>query len=99
MKLKFSFYGSHSLSSALTLGRMSSLIDQLTTLLTVEFSPSHLELEQDGGECGAKITVHITSSKFKGMNRLKKSRAVNAVFKSFLDDGTVHALTIDAKDE
>ena len=42
--------------------------------------------------------MKIVSDKFLGMNRIKRAKAVNALFKEHLNDGRIHALSVDVKD-
>jgi len=68
-------------------------------LLREKFTPVVLDISNDDDTgCGAKLRVKIVSDAFLGMNRLKRAKAVNAVFKEYLDDGRVHALSVEAKD-
>lgn len=46
---------------------------------------------------GCNFTINITGEIFAGKNRLQRQQAVNRVLKKYIQDGTIHAVTIIAK--
>ncbi|KAK7952769.1 BolA-like protein [Apiospora aurea] len=47
-------------------------------LLTAEFAPTELQVQDISGGCGSMYGIEITSEKFRGLTMLKQQRMVNA---------------------
>ena len=83
-----------------------SVAAQITTLLQAEFTPDYLDVRDvsagHAGHVGARpggethFEVDITSTKFAGMSRVQRHRAINHVLAELLA-GPIHALQIDAQ--
>ena len=43
---------------------------------------------------GARLRLHVASSLFSGMTRLKQQQMVNNVLLPWIDDGRIHALEL-----
>ena len=82
------------------------MLEKIKTILTEEFAPTHLEVEDDShrhvGHAGVKehggghYNVIVVSHKFEGLNSLKRHRLVNAAFKADFESHAIHALAIKA---
>ncbi len=85
---------------------MMLIEDQINQILTEELKPASLEIINDSGKHKGHagddgtgqthFTVHITSAKFEGVNRLGCQRMVMTALKPCFDAG-LHALSIKAK--
>ena len=53
------------------------------------------QVETSGADCS--FTVIVTSSAFEGKTPLQRHRMVNDVFKSHIESGELHALSIKTK--
>lgn len=83
-----------------------SVAGQIHSILTNEFAPSLLVVQDDSakhaGHAGARpsgeshFTVNIVSEKFRGMSKVARHRAVYAPLQPLFNAG-LHALAIDAK--
>ena len=84
-----------------------SVAAQITSRLQAEFSPELLDVRDvsagHAGHMGARpggethFEVDIISSKFVGMNRVQRHRAINHALADLLA-GPIHALQIDAQE-
>jgi len=80
--------------------------EEITRRLTTALDPAHLVVRDDSemhyGHAGhdsrgeSHFTVEIVSSRFTGMNRVQRQRAVNAVLADLLAE-RIHALAIKAR--
>ncbi|XP_027179461.1 protein BOLA2 [Coffea eugenioides] len=66
--------------------------EQVESSLKSKLSPSHLEVVDVSGGCGAKFTVEIVSEQFEGKRLLERHRMVNAALSEELKE--IHALSI-----
>jgi len=86
---------------------MSSTVDQIRQILTAEFNPIDLHIEDESykhaGHAGVKGTtaghfiVHITASNFTGQSRINCHRMINLSLKELFKT-KIHALCIHAKE-
>ncbi|XP_011627120.1 protein BOLA2 [Amborella trichopoda] len=60
--------------------------------LTSKMSPSHLEVIDTSGGCGASFTIEIVSEQFEGKRLLERHRMVNAALAEEMKE--IHALSI-----
>ncbi|KAJ0969612.1 hypothetical protein J5N97_022489 [Dioscorea zingiberensis] len=60
--------------------------------LTSEFNPSHLQVVDTSGGCGASFEVEVVSEKFEGKRLLERHRMVNAALAELMQ--SIHALSI-----
>ncbi|XP_047311992.1 protein BOLA2 [Impatiens glandulifera] len=60
--------------------------------LTSKLNPSHLEVIDTSGGCGASFVVEIVSDQFEGKRLLERHRMVNAALVEEMKD--IHALSI-----
>ncbi|MBA44058.1 MAG: BolA family transcriptional regulator [Magnetococcales bacterium] len=82
------------------------MLEKIKTILTENFNPTHLEVEDDSyrhrNHAGAKehggghYNVIVVSHKFEGLNSLKRHRLVNAALKGDFESNAIHALAIKA---
>ena len=59
-----------------------------------EFDPQ-AEVIIQGLDCN--LSVEITSKRFEGMKPLDRQRLINALFKSELSNGKIHALSLKTR--
>eukprot|EP00747_Dinoflagellata_sp_TGD_P212353 gnl/TRDRNA2_/TRDRNA2_85451_c0_seq3.p1 gnl/TRDRNA2_/TRDRNA2_85451_c0~~gnl/TRDRNA2_/TRDRNA2_85451_c0_seq3.p1 ORF type:complete len:206 (-),score=17.29 gnl/TRDRNA2_/TRDRNA2_85451_c0_seq3:119-700(-) len=63
--------------------------------LRARFSPTHLQVVNEGGSCSApKMTVTMVSEAFAGVKRLDRQRQVQSFLREDLDSNRIHALTL-----
>ena len=76
-------------------------INELEAAVKEGFSNvSHLEIINEANTCSnMKITVIIASDDFVDQSRIDRHRMVQAALKKYIDDGTIHAVTIKAYTE
>lgn len=81
----------------------SATMAEIRTRLTAKFSPSELEVIDDGhlhighaAEGKGHYRVHIVSAAFAGIAPVKRHQMVYAALADMMDNG-IHALSIDAK--
>ena len=82
-------------------------VEKIDELLRSEFNPEALEITDDSwkhaGHAGVKesggghFTIQITSSRFKGLNRMQCHRLVYQALQSLFPTG-IHALSIKAEE-
>ncbi|XP_020585277.1 protein BOLA2 [Phalaenopsis equestris] len=60
--------------------------------LTSSLSPSHLQVIDTSGGCGASFDVEVVSEKFEGKRLLERHRLVNAALAEQMPH--IHALSI-----
>ncbi|KAH9625030.1 hypothetical protein KSS87_013433 [Heliosperma pusillum] len=60
--------------------------------LTSKLSPTHLEVVDTSGGCGASFVVEIVSKEFEGKRLLDRHRMVNAALEKEMQE--IHALSI-----
>ncbi|KAL7192517.1 hypothetical protein ACSBR2_024365 [Camellia fascicularis] len=60
--------------------------------LTSKLNPSHLEVIDTSGGCGASFAIEIVSEKFEGKRLLERHRVVNAALAEEMKE--IHALSI-----
>ncbi|MCO5613961.1 hypothetical protein L7F22_068241 [Adiantum nelumboides] len=61
-------------------------------ILSKEFSPKHLVVQDVSGGCGSFYSIVIASSKFKGITTVKAHRLVNAALKDIIKE--IHGLQL-----
>ncbi|XP_022844614.1 protein BOLA2 [Olea europaea var. sylvestris] len=66
--------------------------EQVESTLNSKLSPSHLDVIDTSGGCGASFTVEIVSEKFEGKRLLERHRMVNAALSEEMNQ--IHALSI-----
>ncbi|XP_057960224.1 protein BOLA2 isoform X2 [Malania oleifera] len=66
--------------------------EQVESKLTSEMKPSHLEVIDTSGGCGASFVIEIVSEQFEGKRLLERHRFVNDVLKEEMKE--IHALSI-----
>ncbi|KAL5752013.1 hypothetical protein ACOSP7_022188 [Xanthoceras sorbifolium] len=66
--------------------------EQVESTLTSKLKPSHLEVIDTSGGCGASFVVEIVSEQFEGKRLLERHRIVNAALEEELKQ--IHALSI-----
>ncbi len=64
-------------------------------LLSTEFNPTELVVQDVSGGCGSMYSIDITSEKFRGLNMLKQQRVVNAVLADMVKEW--HGLQLRTK--
>ncbi|CAE7337021.1 SUFE1 [Symbiodinium pilosum] len=66
--------------------------------LREKYAPSYLDVEDQGGNCGAlKVAIVMVSEAFQGKTRVNRQREVQALLREDLDSGRVHALSLMLK--
>merc|ERR1719356_2294388 len=65
--------------------------------LRARFSPTYLELINQGSCEALKLGVNMVSEAFRGQARVNRQRDVQAVLKPDLDSGRLHALSMQLK--
>ena len=73
-------------------------INVLESAIKKEFTKvSHLQVINEANTCSnMKITVIIVSDDFVDISRIDRHRKVQQSLKTYIDDGTIHAVTIKA---
>ncbi|KAL9462271.1 hypothetical protein AB3S75_000305 [Citrus x aurantiifolia] len=66
--------------------------EKVESTLTSKLSPSHLEVIDTSGGCGAKFEIEIVSEQFEGKRLLARHRLVNAALEEEMKQ--IHALSI-----
>eukprot|EP00954_Amorphochlora_amoebiformis_P029113 1392688-Amorphochlora_amoeboformis.AAC.3 len=57
-----------------------------------DFGAKHIEVKDTSGGCGAFFNVLVVSSKFEGMNRLKREREMHKLLKNHIQD--IHGIQL-----
>lgn len=63
---------------------------QIEAWISAELACEHLSVDGDG----AHFAAVIVSSKFAGLNRVKRQQLINAILKPRFDSGELHALSM-----
>ena len=66
--------------------------EQVELSLKAKLNPSHLEVVDISGGCGASFVVEIVSEQFEGKRLLERHRMVNAALEEEMKQ--IHALSI-----
>ncbi|KAJ8551632.1 hypothetical protein K7X08_021647 [Anisodus acutangulus] len=66
--------------------------EQVESSLTSKLNPSHLEVIDDSGGCGAKFSIVIVAEQFEGKRLLERHRMVNGALVEEMKE--IHALSI-----
>ncbi|XWS33206.1 hypothetical protein CRYUN_Cryun22dG0060800 [Craigia yunnanensis] len=66
--------------------------DQVESSLTSKLKPSHLEVIDTSGGCGASFAIEIVSEQFEGKRLLERHRIVNTALEEEMKQ--IHALSI-----
>ncbi|KAE8663649.1 Protein BOLA2 [Hibiscus syriacus] len=66
--------------------------EQVESSLTSKLKPSHLEVTDTSGGCGASFAIEIVSEQFQGKRLLERHRIVNAALEDEMKQ--IHALSI-----
>ncbi|XP_028798105.1 protein BOLA2 [Neltuma alba] len=66
--------------------------EQVETSLTAKLNPSHMEVIDTSGGCGASFAIEIVSEQFEGKRLLERHRMVNAALGEEMKE--IHALSI-----
>ncbi|KAI4365505.1 hypothetical protein MLD38_021485 [Melastoma candidum] len=66
--------------------------EKVESSLTSKLTPSHLEVVDTSGGCGASFDVVIVSEQFQGKRLLDRHRLVNAALEEEMKE--IHALSI-----
>ncbi|XP_060674904.1 protein BOLA2 [Ziziphus jujuba] len=66
--------------------------EQVESSLTSKLNPSHLEVIDTSGGCGASFTIEIVSEQFEGKRLLERHRLVNTALEGVMKE--IHALSI-----
>ncbi|KAE8727164.1 Protein BOLA2 [Hibiscus syriacus] len=66
--------------------------EQVESSLTSKLKPSHLEVIDTSGGCGASFAIEIVSEQFQGKRLLERHRVVNAALEDEMKQ--IHALSI-----
>ncbi|KAE8663624.1 Protein BOLA2 [Hibiscus syriacus] len=66
--------------------------EQVESSLTSKLKPSHLEVIDTSGGCGASFAIEIVSEQFQGKRLLERHRIVNAALEDEMKQ--IHALSI-----
>ncbi|KAG8497243.1 hypothetical protein CXB51_008497 [Gossypium anomalum] len=66
--------------------------EQVESSLTSKLKPSHLEVIDTSGGCGASFVIEIVSEQFEGKRLLERHRIVNAALEEEMKQ--IHALSI-----
>lgn len=82
------------------------MLEKIKTLLTDSFSPTHLEVVDQGHKHrnhpeakkhgGGHFDVHIVSAAFAGKNSIERHRVVYGAVETLIHGGQIHALSIKA---
>ncbi|KAK6922866.1 BolA protein [Dillenia turbinata] len=66
--------------------------EQVESTLKTKMIPSHLEVIDTSGGCGASFVIEIVSEQFEGKRLLERHRMVNAALEEEMK--SIHALSI-----
>ncbi|OWM76395.1 protein BOLA2 [Punica granatum] len=66
--------------------------EQVESSLVSKMNPSHIEVIDTSGGCGASFVIEIVSSQFEGKRLLERHRMVNAALAEEMKE--IHALSI-----
>ncbi|EEF40175.1 protein BOLA2 [Ricinus communis] len=66
--------------------------EQVESTLKTKLNPSHLEVTDTSGGCGASFAIEIVSEQFEGKRLLERHRLVNAALEEEMKQ--IHALSI-----
>ncbi|WCJ31628.1 BolA-like family protein [Euphorbia peplus] len=66
--------------------------EEVASALKSKLNPSHLEVEDTSGGCGASFAIEIVSEQFEGKRLLERHRLVNAALEEEMKQ--IHALSI-----
>ncbi|KAG6793191.1 hypothetical protein Peur_001442 [Populus x canadensis] len=66
--------------------------EQVESTLKSKLNPSHLEVVDTSGGCGASFAIEIVSEQFEGKRLLERHRLVNAALVEEMKE--IHALSI-----
>ncbi|KAG6789821.1 hypothetical protein POTOM_005947 [Populus tomentosa] len=66
--------------------------DHVESTLKSKLNPSHLEVVDTSGGCGASFAIEIVSEQFEGKRLLERHRLVNAALVEEMKE--IHALSI-----
>ncbi|KAM5577643.1 protein BOLA2 [Rosa sericea] len=66
--------------------------EQVEASLTSKLNPSHLEVVDTSGGCGASFVIEIVSEQFEGKRLLERHRVVNSALEEEMKE--IHALSI-----
>ncbi|GLT44039.1 hypothetical protein SLA2020_179570 [Shorea laevis] len=66
--------------------------EQVESSLTSKLNPSHLEVIDTSGGCGASFAIEIVSEQFEGQRLLERHRIVNGALQEEMKQ--IHALSI-----
>ncbi|XVE86600.1 hypothetical protein DITRI_Ditri18aG0046800 [Diplodiscus trichospermus] len=66
--------------------------EQVESSLTSKLKPSHLEVIDTSGGCGASFAIEIVSEQFEGKRLLERHRIVNTALEEEMKQ--IHALSI-----
>ncbi|KAL6227933.1 PREDICTED: uncharacterized bolA-like protein C8C9.11 [Fragaria vesca subsp. vesca] len=66
--------------------------EQVEATLTSKLKPSHLDVVDTSGGCGASFVIEIVSEQFEGKRLLERHRVVNSALEEEMKE--IHALSI-----
>ncbi|XP_061345405.1 protein BOLA2 [Gastrolobium bilobum] len=66
--------------------------EQVESSLKTTLNPSHIEVTDTSGGCGASFVVEIVSEQFEGKRLLERHRMVNAALEEEMKQ--IHALSV-----
>ncbi|RWR85274.1 protein BOLA2 [Cinnamomum micranthum f. kanehirae] len=66
--------------------------EEVEAALTSKLKPSHLEVIDTSGGCGASFAIEIVSEQFEGKRLLERHRLVNSALEEQMKE--IHALSI-----
>ncbi|KAL6219752.1 hypothetical protein ACLB2K_007511 [Fragaria x ananassa] len=66
--------------------------EQVEATLTSKLKPTHLEVVDTSGGCGASFVIEIVSEQFEGKRLLERHRVVNSALEEEMKE--IHALSI-----
>ncbi|XP_004503975.1 protein BOLA2 [Cicer arietinum] len=66
--------------------------EQVESSLNSKLNPSHIEVLDTSGGCGASFVVEIVSEQFEGKRLLERHRMVNAALEEEMKE--IHALSV-----
>ncbi|XP_058091111.1 protein BOLA2 [Magnolia sinica] len=66
--------------------------EEVEATLTEKMKPSHLEVIDTSGGCGASFAIEIVSEQFEGKRLLERHRLVNSALEEQMKN--IHALSI-----
>ncbi|KAF7840070.1 protein BOLA2 [Senna tora] len=66
--------------------------EQVESSLKAKLNPSHIEIIDTSGGCGASFAIEIVSEQFEGKRLLERHRMVNAALEEEMKE--IHALSI-----